>query len=126
MTTLSNLQHAAKELIAWNNTFPFDLSRNLETVTPPGADYYRIVIHNGERFKVCLTKMFMAKTWLWMLSVMKPDVPANADGAHLPTQAETEEIASVFFPRGYTALDEGSQIITMTCRKVITTEVSNE
>lgn len=124
--TPTTLEAAVKELTAYNMHHPLDLVAHVEEVRPPGPNYYRVILIGDEVYRVCLTRMFMAKTWLWMLSVMKPGAPANASGAHLPTQAETEKIASAFFPQGFTALDEGSQIITMTCRKAIATEVANE
>lgn len=120
--TIIPLEQAIRELTAWNETHPFELM----AMRPPSDDYYRFAMFRNEVYKVCLTRMFMARTWLWMLSIMKPGAPANEEGAHLPLQREANEIAELFFPKGFTALNEGDQIITMTCRKFISTEAKLE
>lgn len=122
MTT--TLEQAIIELRAYNMEHPLDLIHLIAELKPPGDPYIRMVLMtNGEVYKVCLTRMFMAKTWLWMLSIMKPYGPENETGARLPMQAEATEIAKAFFPKGYTALNEGDQIVTMTCRKFIATDL---
>jgi hypothetical protein len=127
MTT--TLEQAVTELRAFNMTHPLDLMLQVEKMEPPGDEYVRLVLMpNGQVYKVCLTRMFMAKSWLWMLSIMKPYGPENEEGARLPTPVEATEIAESFFPKGFTALNDGDQIITKTCLKFITTdlEVANE
>jgi hypothetical protein len=130
MTALTTtLEQAVTELRAFNMEHPLDLMRQVEEMKPPGDEYVRLVLMpNGQVYKVCLTRMFMAKSWLWMLSIMKPYGESNQEGARLPTAAEAAEIAESFFPKGFTALNDGMQIVTKTCLKFIATdlEVANE
>lgn len=120
MTT--TLEEAVWELTAYNMMHPVDLLDQIRNLKLPD-DYYRLVLIGDQVYKVCLTRMFMAKTWLWMLSVMKPYGDENEEGARLPTEVEAADIAAAFFPNGCTALNDGDQIVTMTCRKFIATNV---
>jgi hypothetical protein len=120
----TTLEQAIKELRAYNLKHPIDLIAH--GLRPTDEEYVRMVLLDNQVYRVCLTRVFMANNWLWMLSVMKPYGEENEDRARLPSQAEAEKIAAAFFPNGYTALNEGHQIITRTCLKFITTEAKTE
>jgi hypothetical protein len=126
-----NLQQAVRELTEQAEEKSVDLMAlaaddngifNVGKIKSLPQKYYRDVEHNGQRYRVCFTRMEMVHTYLFMLSIAKPSAPANSEGAHLPDPAECVEIAEAFFPEGYTALDARDQIITMTCRKFINTK----
>jgi hypothetical protein len=114
-----NIEQAVAELRAQNKRDTFDVLQ----FRPPSDDFYRVVEHKGETFKVCLTKITLTEgKKLWMLSIAKPSGKPNEYGAYLPKEDEAVEIAQAFFPNGCTALTDQDQLIKMTCRKFITLE----
>lgn len=111
------LEQAVKELTAYNKEHPLDLIHH--GLKPAPDEYVRMVLLDGKVYKVCLTRVFMAMTYLWMLSITEPYGPENQDGARIPRQADAVKIAAAFFPKGCTALNEGHSLTVMTCLKFI-------